>query len=140
MYIKDLASTAHEMSTPCPKHPAHQTQVEPQPITAQYPLLSTALREPRRVNKRKGPPLSHNKAKKRLSKAGRHVAPAVEHAVASPAAPETLSDGMDFGVDDDHDAPGAAPETLSDGMDFRVDDDHDPPVAASSSGCWPQSG
>ena len=112
MYIKDLASTAHEMSTPCPKHPAGQTQVEPQPITAQYPLLPTALREPRRVNKRKGPPLSHNKAKKRLSKAGRHVAPAV--------------------------APAVAPETLSDGMDFPVDDDHDAPGAASSSGCWSQ--
>ena len=128
MYIKDLASTAHEMSIPCPKHPAGQTQVEPQPITAQYPLLPTALREPRRVNRRKGLPLSHNKAKKRLSKAGRHVAPAVAPAVARPAAP-AVAPAV---------ARRVAPQTLSDGMDFRVDDDHDAPDAASSSGCWPQ--
>ena len=124
MYIKDLASTAHEMSTPCPKHPARQTQVEPQPITAKYPLLPTALHKQRRANKRKGPPLSHNKAKNRRAKDQRQVAPAVAPAVARPAAPAV--------------ARRVAPETLSDGMDFPVDDDHDAPGAASSSGCWPQ--
>ena len=128
MYIKDLASTAHEMSIPCPKHPAGQTQVEPQPITAQYPLLPTTLHEPRRVNKRKGPPLSHNKAKNRRAKVERQVAPAVAPAVARPAAP-ALAPAV---------ARRVAPETLRDGMDFRVDDDHDPPGATSSSGCWPQ--
>ena len=113
------------MYTPCPKHPARQTQVEPQPITA-----PTAFREPRRVNRRKGLLLSHNKAKKRLSKAGRHVAPAVAPAVAPPVAP-ALAPAV---------ARRVAPETLRDGMDFPVVDDHDAPGAASSSGCWPQYG